>query len=95
MLHRSGYGAGVTVGSGLTGETAGAGEPAWAIKLVTYLACEPAGRRAGATASGCRNEPMVRKAGARHRLAQVTLTRIVWYPVAPSGSVRCFSEVWV
>jgi hypothetical protein len=38
---------------------------------------------------------MVRKAGARHRLAQVTVTRMVWYPVAPFGSVLCTTAVWV
>ena len=46
-------------------------------------------------ASGRRDKPMVCEAGAHQRLAQVTLTRIVWYPVAPSGSVLCLSEVWV
>jgi hypothetical protein len=47
------------------------------------------------TAAGRNDKPLAREAGARQRLAQVTLTRIVWYPVAPSGSVRCFTSVWV
>ncbi len=40
-------------------------------------------------------KPLVRKAGARQRLAQVTLTLMVWYPVAPFGSVWCTTAVWV
>jgi hypothetical protein len=42
-----------------------------------------------------KNKPLVRKAGARQRLAQVTVTWIVWYPVAPLGSVLCTTAVWV
>jgi hypothetical protein len=46
-----------------------------------------------------KNKPLVRKAGARQRLVlgerQVTFTWMVWYPVAPLGSVRCFTAVWV
>jgi hypothetical protein len=53
------------------------------------------------TPSGDRgkNKPLVRKAGARQRLVlgerQVTFTWMLWYPVAPLGSVRCFTAVWV
>ena len=46
-----------------------------------------------------KTKPLVRKAGARQRLVlgerQVTFTWMVWYPVAPLGSVRCFTAVWV
>jgi hypothetical protein len=46
-----------------------------------------------------KNKPLVRKAGARQRLVlgdrQVTFTWMVWYPVAPLGSVWCFTAVWV
>jgi hypothetical protein len=46
-----------------------------------------------------KSKPLVRKAGARQRLVlgerQVTFTWMVWYPVAPLGSVRCFTAVWV
>jgi len=74
------------------------------------LASRPAGPLAAVrktAASGRRDKPMACEAGAHHRLAQcwpggdprnprqVTLTKIVWYPVAPSGSVLCLSEVWV
>jgi hypothetical protein len=49
--------------------------------------------------SGGKSKPLVRKAGARQRLVlgegQVTFTWMVWYPVAPLGSVRCFTAVWV
>ena len=46
-----------------------------------------------------KDKPLVRKAGARQRLVlgerQVAFTWMVWYPVAPLGSVRCFTAVWV
>jgi hypothetical protein len=68
---------------------------AGAVMIHAIPACGPLAVVRERRPAGAGDEPMVREAGARHRLAHVTLTRIVWYPVAPSGSVRCFSEVWV
>src|SRR5690349_19127012 len=77
------------------------------IATVGIASCGAAGRRAedggqrsqgqaDGVRSGC--SPSAGSVLARGRPGnprQVTLTRIVWYPVAPSGSVLCLSEVWV
>ena len=59
----------------------------------------PRALRTSAPGDPGKNKPLVRKAGARQRLVlgerQVTFTWMVWYPVAPFGSVRWFTAVWV
>jgi hypothetical protein len=70
--------------------------------IALHTAGLPVGPRAGrrhpghhAGQGGRGYKPLAREAGARQRLAQVTSTMIVWYPVAPLGSVLCFTSVWV